>query len=98
MIHRKEWYTCDRCEEKIDNLIDDVVNCLPEEIQKDIPRDDYLQITTGESDISIVDAKFNNDDTETVTIRKVFLKNEETIHLCHKCKKAFEEFMKNGKD
>lgn len=97
MIHREEWYTCDRCGEKIENLIDDVVDCLPEEVQAEIPRDDYLKITRGEADISMIDAKFNGNDTETVTIQRKFLKTEETFHLCHKCKKEFERFMKNEK-
>lgn len=95
MFHREEWYTCDRCSEKIENLIDDVVNCLPEEVKKDIPREDYLKISSGEADISMVNPQFNDDGTETITIRRVFLKKDETIHLCHKCKKDFERFMRN---
>ncbi len=95
MIHKKEWYTCDRCGAEIENLVDDVVSCLPEEVQKTIPREDYLKISSGEVDISMVNPKFNNDETETITIRQVFLKKDEIIHLCHKCKKDFERFMKN---
>lgn len=53
-----------------------------------------MKIMSGESDISIVNAKFNEKDTETITIRKVFLTKEDTIHLCGKCKREFERFMK----
>lgn len=96
MIYRKQWYTCNRCGAEIENLVDDVLSCLREEVQKDILREDYLQIARGgELDVSILDTKFKNDDFENVTIGKVFLKNEETIHLCHKCKKEFERFMRN---
>ena len=77
------------------NLVEDFLNCLPEEVSVNIPRDDYLKIMSGESDISIVNAEFDGKDTETVTIRKRFLTKEDTIHLCGKCKREFERFMKN---
>ena len=57
-----------------------------------------MKIMSGESDISIVNAEFDGKDTETVTIRKVFLTKEDTIHLCGKCKRKFERFMKNDKE
>lgn len=95
MIHEEKWYTCDRCGERIENLVEDVLNCLPEEVSVNIPRDDYLKIMSGESDISIVNAEFDGEDTEAVTIRKRFLTKEDTIHLCGKCKREFERFMKN---
>ena len=98
MIHQEKWYTCDRCGERIENLVEDVLKCLPEEVSVKIPRDDYLKIMSGESDISIVNAEFNGKDTETITIRKVFLTKEDTIHLCGKCKRQFERFMKNDKE
>lgn len=97
MIHQEKWYTCDRCGERIENLVEDVLACLPEEVSVQIPRDDYLKIIRGESDISIVTAEFDGKDKETVTIRKVFLTKEDTIHLCGKCKREFERFMKNDK-
>lgn len=67
MIHEEKWYTCDRCGERIENLVEDVLDCLPEEVSAQIPRDDYLKIMSGESDISIVNAEFDGKDTETVT-------------------------------
>lgn len=98
MIHQEKWYTCDRCGERIENLVEDVLGCLPEEVSVKIPREDYLKIMSGESDISIVNAEFDGEDTETITIRKVFLTKEDTIHLCCKCKREFERFMKNDKE
>ena len=95
MIHEEKWYICDRCGERIENLVEDVLNCLPEEVSAKIPRDDYLKIMRGESDISIVNAEFDGEDTEAVTIRKRFLTKEDTIHLCAKYKREFERFMKN---
>ena len=95
MIHEEKWYTCDRCGERIENLVEDVLDCLPEEVSVKIPRDDYLKIMSGESDISIVNAEFDEKDTETITISKRFLTKEDTIHLCGKCKREFERFMKN---
>ena len=44
MIHEEKWYTCDRCGERIENLVEDVLDCLPEEVSAQIPRDDYLKI------------------------------------------------------
>lgn len=79
MIHEEKWYTCDRCGERIENLVEDVLDCLPEEVSAQIPRDDYLKIMSGESDISIVNAEFDGKDTETVTIRKVFLQRGRKI-------------------
>ncbi len=95
MIHEEKWYTCDRCGERIENLVEDILNCMPEEVSGNIPRDDYLKIMSGESDISIVNAEFDGKDTETITISKRFLTKEDTIHLCGKCKREFERFMKN---
>ena len=95
MIHEEKWYTCDRCGKRIENLVEDVLGCLPEEVSVQIPRDDYLKIMSGESNISIVNAEFNGKDTETITIRNRFLTKEDTIHLCTKCKREFERFMKN---
>lgn len=95
MIHQEKWYTCDRCGERIENPVEDVLKCLPEEVSVKIPRDDYLKIMSGESDISIVNAEFDGKDTETATIRKVFLTKKDTIHLCGKCKREFERFMRN---
>lgn len=95
MIHEEKWYTCDRCGKRIENLVEDVLDCLPEELSVNIPRDDYLKIISRESDISIVNAEFDGKDTEAVTIRKRFLTKEDTIHLCGKCKREFERFMKN---
>lgn len=96
MIHQEKWYTCDRCGERIENLVEDVLNCLPEEVSVKIPRDDYLKIMSGESDISIVNAEFDEKDTETITISKRFLTKEDTLHLCGKCKREFERFMKES--
>ena len=31
MIHEEKWYTCDRQGERIENLVEDVLDCLPEE-------------------------------------------------------------------
>ena len=95
MIHEEKWYICDRCGERIENLVEDVLSCLPEEVSVNIPRDDYLKIISREYDISIVNAEFDGKDTEVVTIRKRFLTKEDTIHLCGKCKREFERFMKN---
>lgn len=95
MIHEEKWYTCDRCGERIENLVEDVLGCLPEEVSVKIPREDYLKIMSGESDISIVNAEFDGKDTEAVTIRKRFLTKEDTIHLCGRCKREFEGFMRN---
>ena len=95
MIHEEKWYTCDRCGDRIENLVEDVLNCMPEEIKKDIPRDDYLKITSGESNGEILKAEFDGKATETITICKRFLTKEDTIHLCAKCKREFERFMKN---
>lgn len=95
MIHEEKWYTCDHCGERIENLVEDVLNCLPEEIKKDIPRDDYLKIMSGESDSKIIKAEFDGKETETLTICKRFLTKEQTIHLCGKCKREFERFMRN---
>lgn len=74
MIHEEKWYTCDRCGERIENLVEDVLDCLPEEVSAQIPRDDYLKIMSGESDISIVNAEFDGKDTETVSRWRYFIR------------------------
>lgn len=90
MRHEKEWYTCDRCESEI--------KMMPE-------RRTFLTrkvITSAEFNMRFANVTGYVADTELVSPSRTGVKIKEIhdvgykeFHLCPKCRKEFEEWMKN---
>ncbi len=93
MIHKKEWATCDRCGAKIEEMPRGAGNtpklrrklCKPEEL-KVLKADRYGYISNTE---------LINPEIVSVEIVEYYSEKQNTIHLCGKCRKEFERFMKN---
>lgn len=88
MKHEKEWYTCDRCGEIIKVPPN---GCITHKIP--MSAKEYEVITHDESGY-IAGAEFNNIGTLTVEIIQYYDTKNKSIHLCRKCQKAFERFIK----
>lgn len=98
MKHEKEWYTCDRCGEEIKDDIHAWKSPV-KHILRRYKTSEYIQIISStkhgyvngtEPDLSEL--------PEVVSVEIIcgYDKKNETIHLCGKCRKSFEQFMKNG--
>lgn len=98
MKHEKEWYTCDRCGEEIKEDIHAWERGI-NSIFKRIPSYEYMKIRENMAYGYIKD--LNEDLTEMPPIVAVeiitgYTRKDRTIHLCGKCRKEFEGFMRNG--
>lgn len=96
MKHEKEWYTCDRCGEEIKEDIH-AWKRTTERILRRYKAPEYMQIISSipygyasriEPDLSELP------EVVSAEIIRGYNKKNETIHLCGKCRKAFERFMK----
>lgn len=99
MKHEKEWYSCDRCGEEIKEDI-----CAWERginrILKRIPSYEYMKVreNTAYGYINELDGDFTKmPPIVAVEIITGYNRKDRTIHLCGKCRKAFERFMNNEK-
>lgn len=90
---KKEWYTCDRCGDLINEVPSGKsfskciyrISCKPVEL-KTLTADRYGYIT---------DTKLVFPEIASVEITESYTENRNKIHLCGKCRKEFERFMKN---
>lgn len=94
MKHEKEWYTCDRCGEEIQKLPSDSV-WMKIKRKVTMTAEEY-RMTTAESKGYITDIKYLAPDVLSAEILTYYETNNKSIHLCGKCRKAFERFMRNG--
>lgn len=89
MKHEKEWYTCDRCGEEIkENIYAWKFPC------KNIVED--INVITNESFVTEdLFNKYKHKNIDAVSMIMGYRKKEKIIHLCGKCRKDFERFMKH---
>lgn len=93
MKHEKEWYTCDRCGAEIKEIPTRAIwknifskqECKPEE----------LRVISVEKSGYITDEKFIDQDVVSLSIVECYNMKDREIHLCGKCRKAFERFLGN---
>lgn len=99
MKHEKEWYTCDRCGKEIKEDIH-AWRRMAERILKRYKTPEYMQmissakygyISRTEPDLTVLP------EVVSAEIIRGYDKENKTIHLCGKCRKAFEQFMKMEK-
>ena len=96
MKHEKEWYTCDRCGEEIKEDIHTWSGFM-QRILKRYKVPEYMQMISSEKYGYICNQEPVLDELPEVVsagIIRGYNKKNETIHLCGKCRKAFEQFMK----
>lgn len=90
MKHEKEWHTCDRCGEVIDEL--------PRQqhiLRKKIVSLTELKMMCDEKYGYVRDTELITDDVVSVTIVEYHDVKTRRFDLCPKCRKDFERFMKN---
>lgn len=91
MKHEKEWYTCDRCGEEIENIPK-----LQHILRKKIVSPTELKMMCDEKYGYVCDTHLITDDVASVTIVECHDVKTKYFDLCPKCRKDFERFMKNG--
>lgn len=96
MKHEKEWYTCDRCGEEIKEDIDSW-KYFPGHFIKKIKTSETIAVISNEPYGYVCGQTHELPDIKSVSIVRGYHKKEKVIHLCGKCRKDFERFMKNEK-
>ena len=90
MKHEKEWYTCDRCGEEIDQI--------PSQkhiLRRKIASPTELKMMCDEKYGYVDDTYLITEDVVSVTIVEYHDVETRRFDLCPKCRKDFERFMKN---
>ena len=90
MIHKKEWHTCDRCGEEI-NEVPSKKNIL----RRKLVRPSELKMMCDEKYGYVGNTELITDDVASVTIVECHDVKTNHFDLCPKCRKDFERFMKN---
>lgn len=90
MIHREEYYTCDRC----GTVINPKFSIPFVSIRRQV-----FDIHTNAPEIQgYMDGEIKQipDEKSVMTIMEYHTYNSKSYHLCYKCRKDFERFMRNG--
>ena len=93
MKHEKEWYTCDRCESEI--------KMMPESrklIRRKLMAPAKLKMKYAETKGYIDKIDLISQEIMAVQIIEICDARDKEFHLCPKCRKEFEEWMKNEHD
>lgn len=92
---KKEWYTCDRC--GVD--IKEIPYAAGERhfFHRRIFNPTELKLLATDRCGYISDTQLISPEIASVEIVEGYCEKQKTIHLCGKCRKDFERFIKNGK-
>lgn len=93
MKHEKEWYSCDRCGKNIEEIPSNAG--WKHFIRRGICKTTKLETLTANRNGYISDAKLISPEVASIEIVESYLTQNQTIHLCGKCRKDFERFMRN---
>lgn len=90
---KKEWYTCDRCSADIK----EIPYAAGERhiLRRSIFNPTELKMLIADRNGYITDTQLISPEIVSVQIVEGYCEKQKKIHLCGKCRKAFEEFMKN---
>ena len=90
---KKEWYTCDRCGAGIK----EIPHAAGERhiLRRSIFNPTELKMLTADRNGYISDTQLISPEIVSVQIVEGYCEKQRTIHLCGKCRKAFDNFMKN---
>lgn len=91
----KEWYTCDRCGNEIKNMdTGKILSRLPHIRNKNYKLSEFEELLF-ERHGHISKSEFIMPEIVSVEITERYSENRKTIHMCGKCRKEFDDFMKN---
>lgn len=90
MRHEKEWYTCDRCESEIKMMPKRRTFLTRKVITSTEFNMRFANVTGYVADTELVSPSLTG-----VQIKEICDVGYKEFHLCPKCRKDFERFMKN---
>lgn len=91
----KEWYTCDRCGKEIHDIdTGKIFSRFWQKINKSYKLSEFRKMSFDRNGY-ISNSELIMPEVVSVEIREGYFENEQTIHLCGKCRKAFDRFMRN---
>lgn len=90
---KKEWYTCDRCGADIKKI--PYAAGQRHFFRRSIFNPTELKLLTADRYGYISDTQLISPEIVSAEITEGYCEKQRTIHLCGKCRKAFDEFMKN---
>lgn len=96
MKHEREWYTCDRCGEEINEDIY-AWTLFPEHFVKRIKPLETISVISNEPYGYACNQSHKPPDIKAVSVVRGYHRKETVMHLCGKCRKEFERFMRNEK-
>lgn len=94
MKHKKEWYTCDRCGKKVDEIPSNVIDKISKWFKFGKPVE--IMMLTADKTGYVSSTKLIMPDVCSAEIIEYYKEKRRNIYLCGKCRKEFERFM-NGK-
>lgn len=92
---REEWYTCDRCGEKIEEIPSNVMKSWRNVIRRRILKPSELHTLTTDKNGYVSKNELLLPDVVSVEIVEYYNGKRNDIHLCGNCRKEFEVFMRN---
>lgn len=92
---KKEWYTCDRCGEKIEEIPSNVIQSWRNIIRRRLLKPSELHTLTADKAGYISKTELLSPDVVSAEIVEYYNMKRNEIHLCGKCRKEFERFMRN---
>lgn len=93
MKHEREWYTCDRCGKDFDKVPKDVFGKIISRAWNGTPAE--LTMITAEHNGYVSDENLVAENVVSAQIIEYYDDKRKEIHLCGKCRKDFERFIRN---
>lgn len=90
---KKEWYTCDRCGADIKKIPYDAGQ--RHFFRRSIFNPTELKLLTSDRYGYISDTQLISPEIVSAEITEGYCEKQKTIHLCGKCRKKFERFMRD---
>lgn len=92
---KKEWHTCDRCGADIKKIPHAAWKSYF--FHRRIFNPTEFKLLTADRYGYISDTQLISPEIVSTEITEGYCEKQKTIHLCGKCRKDFERFIKNGK-
>lgn len=89
---KKEWYTCDRCGADIKEI--PYAAGQRHFFRRSIFKPTELKMLTADRNGYISNTQLISPEIVSAEIVEGYCERQKTIHLCGKCRKVFEDFMK----
>lgn len=90
---KKEWYTCDRCGADIKEI--PYAAGQRHILRRSIFNPTKLKMLTADRNGYISDTQLISPEIVSAEIVEGYFEKQKTIHLCGKCRKKFERFMRD---